>query len=102
MSKLILFLVGAIAGAGGTLSWLLSGNPGPESSPVALGGAVPIAPTSDVSRPLVDELKVRLDELKVRFREAQAEGARAGDETEQRLRRELASYRRNPSGPAAP
>lgn len=101
MLKLVVFLAGLVAGSAGAVSWLLSSNAsGPvASSPVA--GAVPISPPPGTSTTLADDLKVRLEELKMRFLEARAEGERAGSETEQRLRRELDAYRKNPSHPEA-
>jgi hypothetical protein len=80
MLKLLLFLVGLAGGAGGAAAWLLS-EP---------------APALPVGTPLRD----RLEELKVRFEAALAEGARAGQETENRLRHELDTYRRHPDRPA--
>jgi hypothetical protein len=48
-----------------------------------------------------DDLQKRLDDLKVRWSEALAEGRRAGQETEERLRRELDADRKGQTQPAA-
>lgn len=84
MFKLLLVILGFAGGAAGAIAWLLS-EPGSETVP---------------PRATADGLQVRLDDVKARFREAMAEGEQAGTQTEQRLRRELAAYRKNPDRPA--
>ena len=79
MLKLVLFTIGLAGGAGGSTAWLLSDPETPQSS----GIAVP----------------ERLDELKRRLNVALAEGAKAGQETENRIRHEFDAYRRHPDRP---
>jgi hypothetical protein len=79
MMKLLLLLIGFAGGAAGTASWLLS-SPETASEP-----AVPTTPGS---------VRARVELGRTRISEAIAEGQRAGAETEQRLKRELDSYRR--------
>lgn len=102
--KLVVFLMGLIAGSAGAVSWLLSSNTSSEAAaPVAaavpVAGAVPVPPPPGMATTLVDDLRRRLEVLEIRFREARAAGERAGNETEERLRRELEAYRKNPSHP---
>jgi hypothetical protein len=85
--KVLVFLFGLAAGGSGAAAWLLS-EPGPAAPP-----SPPLAPES---------LEVRLSALRIRFQQALAEGERAGGETEERLRRELGDYRKNPERAAAP
>lgn len=79
MLKLVLFGIGLAGGAGGATAWLLS-EPG-SSDPH--GSALP----------------ERLNELKRRFSAALAEGEKAGEETENRIRHEFDAYRRHPDRP---
>jgi hypothetical protein len=81
MLKLILFTVGLAGGAGGATAWLLS-----EPSP---------------SQPSGTAMPERLNELKQRLNAALAEGAKAGEETENRIRHEFDTYRRHPDRPGA-
>jgi hypothetical protein len=78
MLKLLLVLVGLGAGAAGATSWLLS-LPETPAEP-----AVPAGP---------DSLRARVDLLSARLSRAIAEGERAGEETERRLKVELDAYR---------
>jgi hypothetical protein len=96
--KLVVFLAGLIAGSAGTVSWLLSSH-APNAAPPVAGGAVPLPAPPGTPLPPMDDLKARLENLKIRFQEAHAEGERAGQETEQRLRGDLEAYRKNPSHP---
>ena len=79
MLKLLLVLVGLGAGAAGATSWLLSLPETPVEP------AVPAGP---------DSLQARVDLLRVRLSQAIAQGERAGEETERRLKVELDAYRR--------
>lgn len=76
MLKLVLFTAGLAGGSGGVAAWLLS-EPGP----------------SEPSSPVMPD---RLEELKRRLKVALAEGARAGAETENRIRHEFDAYRLHP------
>jgi hypothetical protein len=78
MLKLLIFLLGLAGGAGGVTAWLLSEPSTPEDT-------VPTTP---------GDLQVRLNDLKIRWNEALAEGKRAGQEAEERLRGELDAYRK--------
>jgi hypothetical protein len=77
--KLVAFLVGALFGALGAVSWLL-GEPGTGSRGLAAPGT----------------LGMRVQEIEARFRTALAEGERAGREKEEQLQQRLASYRKSP------
>lgn len=79
MLKVLLMLFGAGAGAAGAASWLLSL---PETP------AQPLVPASP------DSVQARLNLLRTRLAQAMAEGERAGDDTERRLKVELDAYRR--------
>lgn len=79
MLKMIGFFLGLAGGAGATAGWLLS-------EPDA-GTLTPSGPND------------RLLLLRSRFESALAQGKRAGNETEVRLRRELDAYRRDPQRP---
>ena len=83
MFKLALVLLGAAAGAAGASAWLLS-------EPSVPGGPAPAVP---------DFLQGHLQNLSARVNQAVADGQRAGRETEERLRRELDTYRRGGSPP---
>jgi hypothetical protein len=86
MMKVLLFLLGAAAGAGGAVAWLSSEpTPGTVSPPTA--GNNPLEP--------------RLRSLEERFRAAQTEGERAGTYTEEHLRRKLDAYRKGASSGTA-
>lgn len=78
MLKILLFVLGAVAGGTGATSWLLS-EPDTSSAP-----ALPVGN---------EAMQARWQELRGRVQEAIAEGQRAGNQTEQRLRRELDAYR---------
>ena len=80
MLKLVLFTVGLAGGAGGTTAWLLS-EPGS-------------------GQPSGIDMPERLNELKRRLNVALAEGAKAGAETENRIRHEFDTYRLHPDRPA--
>lgn len=100
MLKLVLFVAGLVVGAGGAISWLISTeSTAPQTAEPEVVAAVPVSPSGG-QQALVEDLKTRLAEAKVRFQEAWLQGERAGAETEQRLRRELEAYRKNPSHPA--
>ena len=87
MLKLLIFLFGLAAGGGGVTAWMLS-------EPEAPAAARPVLER--------DSLEARLAEVKARFNQALQEGEAAGRQTEERLRRELAAYRKDPNrGPAA-
>ncbi|HZU11653.1 MAG TPA: hypothetical protein VFB58_02350 [Chloroflexota bacterium] len=73
MLKLIMFLGGLGLGAAGAAGWLL--------------GEMPTLPEGR------SEWEVRLREVQARLEAAAAEGARAGEQTETRLRAELQAYR---------
>lgn len=81
MLKLVLFTLGIAAGAGGATAWLLS-----ESGSAGLTGTA---------------LPERLEEVKRRLDVALAEGARAGEETENRIRHEFETDRLHPDRPGA-
>ena len=86
MLKVLLLLFGLAGGAVGATSWLLS-EPGSASAP---------------QLPLNSEaLQERWRDLQTRLNEAVADGQRARQETEDRLRRELDAYRRGANPPAA-
>jgi hypothetical protein len=85
MLKLLLFVGGLAAGAAGTASWLLS-EPDSAGAP---------SPGTDG-----ESLQARLEVLKSRLREAQQEGARAGQNTEEQLRHKLDAYRKGASSSA--
>lgn len=85
MLKLVLFIVGLVAGAGGAISWLLSE---PER------GNTRTLPESPAS------VQGRLTEVRSRWNESIFDGKRQRDATEQRLRQELDSYRAAGGRPA--
>ena len=105
MFKLLIFLLGLAGGAAGVTAWLLS-EPSPTAN-AASSGAGESQPrvhlrTSASPRFLQSgDLQQRMDDLKVRWKEALTEGRRAGQETEQRLRRELDAYRKGGTQPTA-
>jgi hypothetical protein len=78
MFKLILFVLGAAVGAGAATAWLTSE---PESGTASSG--IP-----------AETLQPRLEDLKARIQAAQVEGERAGQYTEEHLRRRLDAYRK--------
>jgi hypothetical protein len=79
MFKLVLVALGVVGGAAGSASWLLSESDAPLSSTA---------------------LPERLQLLKTRFAAAWAEGSIAGQDTENRVRHELDTYRLHPDRPA--
>ncbi len=79
MFKLVLLLLGVAGGAAATTSWLLSESDG-DVTEVSLPG--------------------RLELLRARVRAAQAEGAIAAQETQNRVRHDLDTYRLHPDRPA--
>jgi hypothetical protein len=79
MLKLVLFTIGLAGGAGGTTAWLLSEPDSARSSGIAM--------------------PERLNELKKRLNVALAEGAKASEETENRIRHEFDTYRLHPDRP---
>jgi hypothetical protein len=78
MLKVLLLVVGTVVGAAGATSWLLSE---PEGSS---GLALPVGN---------EALQQRWNDLQSRLQEAANDGKRAGEQTEERLRRELDLYR---------
>lgn len=74
MFKAVLLLVGAAAGATGATGWLLGFPDGVDPSSLPQG--------------------LPLQQLKDQFQGAVAQGKRQGAATEERLRQELAAYRR--------
>lgn len=81
MLKLVLFVLGAAGGVAASSLWLLV-----DSAPDVAGAAPPT-------------VRDRIDHLRRRFDLARLEGARAREETENRLRHELAAFRRHPDRP---
>ncbi len=81
MLKLVLLTMGVAVGAAGTTAWLLSepGSSGLTGTP----------------------LPERLEEVKRRLNAALADGAKAGEETENRVRHEFETYRSHPDRPGA-
>lgn len=78
MLKLLFLLMGLGAGATGATSWLLSLPDAPDEPAIPMNG---------------DSLRARLDLLRLRLSDAVADGRRAGNETELRLKGELDAYR---------
>lgn len=78
--KFILLVVGLAAGGTAAAGWLLSTPENPAAP------AVPANPSS---------AQARIGDLKQRFKTARAEGQRAGEYTEDQLRRRLDSYRKS-------
>jgi len=85
MLKLLLFVGGLAAGAAGTASWLLSEPDSATAASPGTGG---------------ESMQARLELLRLRLREAQREAARAGQHTEEHLRRKLDAYRKGASSSA--
>ena len=85
--KLTKFVVGAAMGTAGVAAWILSD---PDRD-VGAEGATSSLP---------DALGLRAQVLRERLTAALEEGQRAGTETENRMRRELDTYRQNPDRPA--
>jgi hypothetical protein len=85
MLKLALFVLGAVAGAGAATAWLTS-DPEGETPPASSPGEM---------------VQPRLHELTVRLQAAQTDGARAGQYTEEHLRRKLDAYRKGATSSTA-
>jgi hypothetical protein len=105
MLKFLIFLVGLAGGAGGVTAWLLS-EPSPAGGEPSSAGTeqqpqIHLRTSASPRFVARDDLQKRLDDLKVRWSEALAEGRRAGQETEERLRRELDADRKGQTQPAA-
>ena len=81
MLKLVLFTMGLAGGAVGATAWFLS-----EPGSAGLAGT---------------PLPERLEEVKQRLNVALADGAKAGEETENRVRHEFETYRLHPDRPGA-
>ena len=87
MFKFALFMFGAVLGAGAATAWL-SSAPGGDSTTSA---------SPSESSP-TEALQPRLHDLTDRLQIAQADGARAGQYTEEHLRRKLDAYRKGATG----